>query len=117
MKYMKHGETISVELGNGYSVFCMARWDTDDRCYKLDLYLQDDEIELLKLIQEAVDIPLHAKKNTLYAEIVNYIKSLVEDRFFVRHIKKYEFEMECFDIGLETLDTELFEKEYDATWD
>lgn len=117
MKYTKHGETISVNIGNGYSVFCMAYWNTDERHYDLTLYLQDDSIEFLKLLQDCINIPLQAKKNTLYSEIIKYIEYLVEDRFFVKHIKAYEFEMECFDKGIELINDEPFKKEYEAVWD
>lgn len=117
MNYTKHGETISVNIGNGYSVFCMACWNTEKRYYDLTLYLQDDSIEFLKLLQDCINIPLRTKKNTLYSEIMKYIEALVEDRFFVKHIKAYEFEMECFDKGIELINDGLPVKEYDTVWD
>lgn len=115
MKYAKHGETISVELNNDYSVFAMANWDKEDRDYKLTLYLQDNRIELLKPLQDAIAVPIQAKKNTLYSEIVKYIEGLIENRFFMKHVKSYEFEMKCFDAGIEMLmDHAVPYKESDA---
>lgn len=115
MKYIKHGETISVELGNGYSVFAMVKWDKQDRDYKLTLYLQDDKICLLKLITDAENIPISAKKNTLYSEVVKYIEGLIEERFFKKHIKSYVFEMECFDKGIELImDNDFSLKEHNV---
>ena len=103
MKYVKHGETISVDLGNGYSVFAMAAWDKEDREYKVTLYIQHNRVELLKPLQDAIDIPIQAKKNTLYSEVGKYIENLVEEHFFRKHIQTYDFELKCFDKGIELL--------------
>lgn len=103
MKYVKHGETISVDLGNGYSVFAMAAWDKEDREYKVTLYIQHNRVELLKPLQDAIGVPIKAKKNTLYSEVVKYIETLVEEHFFRKHIQTYDFELKCFDKGIELL--------------
>lgn len=103
MKYVKHGETISVDLGNNYSVFAMAAWDKEDRAYKVTLYIQHNRVELLKPLQDAIDVPIKAKKNTVYSEVVKYIETLIEEHFFRKHIQTYDFELKCFDKGIESL--------------
>lgn len=63
MKYVKHGETISVDLGNGYSIFAMAAWDKADREYKVTLYIQHNRVELLKPLQDAIEyFPLKLRR-------------------------------------------------------
>lgn len=119
MKYVKHGETISVDLGNGYSVFAMAAWDKEDREYKVTLYIQHNRVELLKPLQDAIGVSIKAKKNTLYSEVVKYIEGLVEEHFFRKHIQTYDFELKCFDKGIELLvdrDTSTEEQNDDNHW-
>ena len=104
MRYTKHGETISVKINDNYSVFAMARWDKEDRQYKVTLYLRNESIGNLSLLLNAVDVPIQAKRNTLYSEVTKYIESLMTDRFFLKAITAYEFELECFDKGIELFD-------------
>lgn len=101
MRYKKHGETISVDLGNGYSVWGMALWNYENHYYNMTLYLQDNAIQQLRLVEEAENIHFKANRKILYAEMTRYIQKLIEDGFFVAYIEKYQYEMSCFDKGNE----------------
>lgn len=108
MKYENLGTTISVDLGNGYSVIGMANYNKEQHKYFVSLWLRDNKIPMLDLIEKAENIasPVSDRK-TIKANMAEYIENCHSEGMFDYYIKRYQYQQKCFDAVNEKIEFEV----------
>jgi len=97
---------ITIDLHNGYSVIAMKLFDKNTENYEVTLYIKDNTINLLDLIETQEKVPFYTDSKTINSSILRHVANLLSDGFFNYYINRYDYMMKCFDRG-----HELFEKE------
>lgn len=98
--------TISIDLQNGYTVIAMARWDNEKKNYYTTLRLRDNTVEKWDLIEEAANVIMESDMKSIKRDMAQYVTKLLTTGFFKKYIDRYEYELKCFDKGLETIEAE-----------
>lgn len=97
--------TISVELNNEYKVWLMANWNKDDQKYNVIMYLQRNDIDLLDKMDELTR-DIESDRQSIKSDLCKMVSYLAEKNNFDQYIKRYEYQMQCFDKGNELLESE-----------
>ena len=90
---------IKVDLHNGYSVVAISGWSLEFKNYTTTLYLKDNTIDTLKMIDEADSLRFNANYKTINSAILKWIGVHLTDGTLDNYIKRYNYETMCFDIG------------------
>lgn len=90
---------IKIDLHNGYSVIVISGWNPENKNYTTTMYLQDNTIDTLKLIEEAESLTFNANYKTINSAILKWVGVHLEDGTLQKYIDRYHYEMFCFDIG------------------
>ena len=109
LKYEKinnSNEAIMIDLHNGYSVIAVTGFDTKNGVYATTLFLKDNTIDTWKLIENAENLEFHANQNTINSAILKKVSEFLNEGFFDYYIERYEYELNCFDIGNEIAEKE-----------
>lgn len=105
-KVNNSNEVLQIDLHNGYSVIAISGWQPEQHGYKTSLYLKGNTIEELHLIEDAENIIFHANYKTINSAILKQVATYLEEGFFDKYIKRYDFEMKCFDAITDLIETE-----------
>ncbi len=95
---------IKIDLHNGYSVIAISGWNIQDKNYSTTMYLKDNSIDSLKLIEEAENLRFNAKYKTINSAILKWTGIHMEDGTLQKYIDRYHYEMTCFDLGNEIME-------------
>ena len=109
LKYEKSNnsnDVITINLHNGYTVIAVTGFDAENGAYITTLFLKDNTVDTWKLVENAENLEFHANQNTINSAILKKVSEFLNEGFFDYYIQRYEYELECFDIG-----NEIFEKE------
>ena len=102
LKYEKinnSNEVITIDLHNGYSVIAITGFDAENKVYITTLFIKDNTIDTWKLIEKADKLVFHANNNTINSAILKQVSTFLDEGFFDYYIQRYEYEMNCFDVG------------------
>jgi hypothetical protein len=111
-EYYKGCENIlKMDIGNGYSVIAFKVWNRDEHRYFVEMYLKEDTISDLKLIEEAENLEFRANYKTIDSAILATTAKFIKEDFFDYYIGRYEYELRCSEIGNEILEPYCFTKE------
>lgn len=92
-------DAISVDLHNGYKVIAITGKQSENT-YTTTLFLKEKTIDNLILIDNAEKIEFTLKPSTsINSAILRKIGDLLADNFFDYYIKRYEYELKCFEEG------------------
>jgi hypothetical protein len=106
-KYDEIGKSITlIDLENNYSVIAIANWSKNKDNFKVTLYLKSNDIDVWSLIEEKEKINFNSDVKSIRSDIARYITQLSIEGFFEKYIKRYEYELRCFDIGHDILEKE-----------
>lgn len=97
---------ISIDLHNGYTVIAMARWDNKKKKYYATLRLRDNTVEKWDMIEEAANVEMESDIKSIKRDMTQYVTVLLANGFFKKYIDRYEYELDCFDKGLEITEAE-----------
>lgn len=98
---------ISVDLRNRYHIISSAIWDKEEQCYFVSLYIKEKNIDLFELIEKHENVRFDEKDpKSIRSAMAENITKLYNEGFFDYYINRYEFEMKCFDKGIELLEAE-----------
>lgn len=106
LTYTRLGDSvIAIDLKNGYTVIALYGW------YKGTYYsrflLKDNQIDNWSLIEKLEKVNFEkANYNTIRSAILKYVAALLDENFFDYYVKRYEYEVKCFEFG-----NEHYEKE------
>lgn len=92
-------DILTIDLHNGYSVIAIKSWTREYNNYYVELRLKRDDVERWDLIEEPESIVFSNDYKTINVAILKYVSSLLADGFFDRYINRYDYELECFEIG------------------
>lgn len=95
---------IKIDLHNGYSVIAMSGWNSENKNYTTTMYLQNNSIDTLKLIEDAELLTFNANYKTINSAILKWVGVHFEDGTLQRYIDRYHYEMACFDMGNEMIE-------------
>ncbi|MFG6378254.1 MAG: hypothetical protein K1W19_08075 [Lachnospiraceae bacterium] len=98
-KYNGLDSMIIINLHNGYSIVAANGWDKTEKNYKVSLFLKDNEVDTLNLIEEAKAVEIRADYKTVNSAVLCYVTELLEPGFFDPYIERVKYEQKCFDIG------------------
>lgn len=111
LRYKNLGTSIiSVDLQNGYSVVSIASWNKEIRKYEVTLYLKDNSIRSLHLIDDAEKVEMESDRKSINTTMANYITDLLTDGFFKSCIDRYKYWEDCFNRGNELFEQERLDK-------
>lgn len=105
-KFNNSNEVITIDLHNGYTVIAVTGFDTENRVYTTTLFLKDNTVDTWKLIENAENLEFHANQNTINSAILKQVSIFLDEGFFNYYIQRYEYEMNCFDIGNDLAESE-----------
>lgn len=107
LKYIKYNNSenvITIDLHNGYTIIAVSGWQPSKYCYTTTLFLKEKTVDTWKLIEKAESLEFHANEKTINSAILKRVSTYLEEGFFDYYIKRYEFELSCFDVGHELLE-------------
>lgn len=115
LRYEKISDSvISINLQNGYTIVAFATFNREDSTYTTILYLKDNTVDILDLVDGLEPIIFNANYKTINSVILKYVASLLSQGVLNRYIKRYEYMMKCFDKGNDFFEMEDKQKsEYD----
>lgn len=109
LKYEKYNNSdyiITIDLHNGFSVVALSTYDSEFDIYISTLFLKDNTVDTWKLIEGAEKLEFNATSKTINSAILKFVASELENGFFDYYIDRYNYEMKCFDLGDEILESE-----------
>lgn len=92
-------DAISIDLQNGFTIIAMKLYNRDSMVYEVSLYIKENTIDILDLIQSQEKVEFDDDFKTINSSILKYISSLLSCGFFDYSIKRYNYMMKCFDKG------------------
>lgn len=100
--------TISIDLHNGYSVFAITGYNPSDNAYYTSLWLKDNSLDTMRLIDDADGIKFYATKNTINSAVLKKVSEYLDEGFFEKYIERYEYEILCSVKGNELIENERY---------
>ena len=92
-------DIITIDLHNNYTVIAIKSWNPDEQKYDVEFRITENSIDKWDLIQEMESVEFNVNYKTINKAILKYVATLLSDGFFDYYIKRYEYELECFDVG------------------
>lgn len=99
LKYKNSGNCITINLQNNYSIVVTYLLTKENRYY-VSMYLRDDTVEDLRLINTQY---LLSERENVKTNICKLIEIMLFDKEIDNCIKKYEYEIRCFEVGNKVL--------------
>ena len=99
-----------IDLHNGYTVIAISTFDNEKELYITTLLLKDNTMDTWKLIEKADRLEFKANRNTINSAVLKKVAVLLADGFFDYYIQRYEYELNCFDVGNEIEEQKRLEK-------
>lgn len=90
---------ISIDLKNGFEVVAIANYNKDSKNYQVSLYLKDNQIDTLDLMEKFENIHFKSDKNHIKINLASYILDLFQNNEFTYYIERYEYQQRCFEYG------------------
>ena len=102
LKYEKYNDSnnvITIDLHNGYTVIAVSGYSIEKELYTTTLLLKANDVDIWKLIERAECLEFDATPQTINLAVLKQVSKYLEEAFFDYYIKRYEYEMKCFDKG------------------
>ena len=101
-KYNGSDNVITIDLHNDYTVIAISGLVTEDT-YTTTLFLKENTVDNWMLCEKAEKLQFKCKPFALSSAILKKVATLNEKNFFDYYIKRYEYELKCFDEGSKIL--------------
>lgn len=102
---------IKIDLHNrNYSVVAIAKWNKETEKYTATLYLKENSVELLDLMEKYKDIEFESDSSSIRNAILQEVSKLNDYDSFKYYMDRYDLEQKCFDRGLEIVTREELNK-------
>lgn len=99
-KYRGADNIITIDLHNNYTVIAIIGRD-EENDYDVQLMLKENTVDKWTLIESAEHLLFNATEKTIYSAILKTVSTYMDEGFFDYYINRYEFELKCFEIGIE----------------
>lgn len=104
-KYKGMDNIITIDLHNGYTTIAIISKNKNDT-FDVCLMLKENTVNTWILVEEAEHLTFNTTEKCIYSTILKTIDTYLEENFFNYYIKRYEYELKCFDLG-----NDIYEKE------
>lgn len=99
-------DILTIDLHNGYAVIAIKLWNPDEHKYTVQLMLKENTVDKWDLIEKAESLEFNVDYKIINKVILKHVAALLSEGFFDYYIKRYEYELKCFDIGNEIAEKE-----------
>lgn len=114
--YTDEGYSINLKLSQfdddskykGFSASCQYRYDKEANKYILRMWLVHNTIDgMFKLDHEGIDTQyISGSRDTIRENICRIVEQMMTNKLFDEYIDRYEYDMKCWDKGIEVMDNE-----------
>lgn len=102
---------ISISLHNGYEIIALTG-NIKENTYATTLFLKEYTVDNWMLIDDMEKLVFEIKPATnINSAILRKVSDLLSKNFFDYYIKRYEYELKCFEKGSELIAFEEVRKE------
>ena len=99
-------DILTIDLHNDYSVIAIKSWNSEEHNYVVQLMLKENTVDKWVLIEKAESLEFNVDYKIINKAILKHVATLLSNGFFDYYIKRYEYELKCFDIGYEIAEKE-----------
>ena len=105
--YRGNKDILTIDLHhNDYTVIAIKSWNPAEHKYTVQLMLKENTVDKWDLIEKAESLEFNVDYKIINKAILKHVSTLLSDGFFDYYIKRYEYELKCFDIGNEIAEKE-----------
>lgn len=108
-KYKNMDNIITIDLHNDYTILALIGRDETGN-YDVELRIKENTVDKWDLIGKAEHIIFNSNTKNIYSAILKTVDTYLHEGFFDYYIKRYEYEMNCFDVGNELVENERLGK-------
>lgn len=105
-KYRGCESIITIDLHNDYTIIAIKIWNKEKHNYTVELRIKENTVEKWMLINQAESLSFNTNYKFINSAILKKVATLLEEGFFDKYIKEYEYEQKCFHLGNEIVETE-----------
>lgn len=98
-EYKGNKDILVIDLHNNYSVIAIKLWNSETHNYTVEFRLQQNTVDKWDLIDETFYFDVDYK--IINKAILKQVSTLLSTGFFEKYINRYEYELDCFDLGNE----------------
>ena len=106
-KFRNSNEIITIDLHNDYTVVAVSTWDNESKAYITTLFLKENTIDQLDLIEKAENLKFHANQNTINSAILKQVSIFLEEGFFDYYINRYKSYQACIDAYIDSIEENM----------
>ena len=99
-------DIITIDLHNNYTVIAIKLWNSDEHKYIVQLMLKENTVDKWDLIEKADEIEFHVGYKIINKAILKQVATFLKECFFDYYIERYEYELNCFNIGNDLAESE-----------
>lgn len=105
-KINNSNDVVKIDLHNGYTVIAISGWNPVKKCYTTTLSLKHNSVDTTTLIEKAESLEFYTNAKTINSAILKKVSTYLNEGFFDHYIERYKYEMHCFDLGNEIIESE-----------
>ena len=109
-EYRGNKDILMIDLYNGYTIIAIKLWNSEKHNYIVELRIKKFNIEKWDLISKAESLVFETNYKFINSAILKKVSTLYNEGFFDYYIQQYEFEIECFNKGIEMFEEERLQK-------
>ena len=109
-EYNRCKDIITINLHNDYSIIAIKSWNQDAHNYSVELKISKNSIGKWDLIEKAQTLEFNTNYKFINSAILKQVSVFLEEGFFDYYIQRYEYELECLDMGNEIREKERLSK-------
>lgn len=103
-------DILFIDLHNDYTIIAIKIWNTEKQNYTVELRIKENTVEKWDLIEKAESLEFNVDYKIINKAILKHVSTLLSEGFFDYYIQRYEYELNCFDVGIEVLENKKVNK-------
>lgn len=112
MKYKHMGTSaISINMDNTYSTIAIISWNRDTSDCNISFYIKKNNIEILDFIFSKENMFQGSDIRSIKHDVVRYVETNFKKGTFQKYIDRYEYMLDCFDVGNDYFENKELAKE------
>ena len=102
----KNVPSIEFTLGNGYMVKADYIYNRKKEKYEVTLHIRDCQVDQWNLMGNYENIEFDSDMKYIKTDIAKYVTKLLDADQFSYYINRTDYELKCFDYGMEHMKKE-----------
>ena len=103
-EYKNSKDILIIDLHNNYSIIAIKMWNKEKQNYTVELRIKQNTVEKWDLIEEFENLQFDTDYKFINAAILKQVSLLFINGLFDSYIKRFEYELECLDMGNEIVE-------------